>query len=52
MPRIFITGSSDGLGLLAGKMLAEPGRMHPAALRQETQDRLMDYLKGIAGAIA
>ena len=37
MARVFITGSSDGLGLLAGKMLAEQG--HDVVLHARNADR-------------
>jgi NAD(P)-dependent dehydrogenase (short-subunit alcohol dehydrogenase family) len=40
--RIFITGSSDGLGLLAGKMLVEQGHSVVLHARNETRAREVD----------
>jgi NAD(P)-dependent dehydrogenase (short-subunit alcohol dehydrogenase family) len=41
MRRIFITGSSDGLGFLAGKLLLEQGHKVVLHARSETKARLM-----------
>jgi len=37
LSRVFITGSSDGLGLMAGQLLAADGH------RVTVQDELLDY---------
>jgi NAD(P)-dependent dehydrogenase (short-subunit alcohol dehydrogenase family) len=40
MPRVFITGSSDGLGLLAGQFLAKAG--HAVTLHARSEARAAD----------
>jgi NAD(P)-dependent dehydrogenase (short-subunit alcohol dehydrogenase family) len=54
MARVFITGSSDGLGLMAARLLLEEGHMvvahaHPAARSPESQDALTDYCAQLSG---
>jgi NAD(P)-dependent dehydrogenase (short-subunit alcohol dehydrogenase family) len=46
--RVFITGSSDGLGLLAARLLIEQG--HEVVLHGRNDDRSRDALAGAAGA--
>jgi NAD(P)-dependent dehydrogenase (short-subunit alcohol dehydrogenase family) len=46
--RVFITGSSDGLGLLAARLLIEQG--HEVVLHGRNDDRSRDALKAAAGA--
>ena len=48
MARVFITGSSDGLGLLAAKLLIEQG--HEVVLHGWNESRSRDALAGVAGA--
>lgn len=50
MSRIFITGSSDGLGLMAGKLLIEQG--HEVVLHGRNEARRRDALKAAPGAKA
>ncbi len=50
MARIFITGSSDGLGLLAAKVLLEQG--HQVVLHARNTKRKADTLKKVQGAEA
>lgn len=50
MARVFITGSSDGLGLLSAKSLIEQG--HGVALHARNAQRRQDTLKKISGAEA
>ena len=42
MARVFITGSSDGLGLMAGKLLIEQG--HEVVLHGRNEARSRDAL--------
>ena len=48
MARIFITGSSDGLGLMAGKLLIELG--HEVVLHGRNDARSRDALAAVPGA--
>jgi len=48
MSRIFITGSSDGLGLLAANLLIEQG--HQVVVHGRNHDRSREALKAAAGA--
>jgi NAD(P)-dependent dehydrogenase (short-subunit alcohol dehydrogenase family) len=48
MSRIFITGSSDGLGLLSGKALAEMG--HDVVFHARNAQRREDLLKKLPGS--
>jgi len=48
MSRVFITGSSDGLGLLAAKLLIEQG--HSVVLHGRNPDRSEDALRAASGA--
>jgi NAD(P)-dependent dehydrogenase (short-subunit alcohol dehydrogenase family) len=48
MARIFITGSSDGLGLMAGKLLIEQG--HEVVLHGRNEARRRDALAAAPGA--
>ncbi len=48
MSRIFITGSADGLGLLAAKALVKQG--HRVALHARNQERKLDALNKVPGA--
>ena len=50
MAKIFITGSADGLGLLAAKALVEQG--HQVVLHARNADRSRDALKQVPGAEA
>ncbi|TQS46066.1 SDR family NAD(P)-dependent oxidoreductase [Cryptosporangium phraense] len=50
MSRIFITGSSDGLGLLAGRLLVDQG--HRVTLHARTDDRADDARKALPDADA
>lgn len=50
MARVFITGSSDGLGLLSAKSLIEQG--HGVVLHARNAQRRQDTLKKISGAEA
>ena len=50
MARIFITGSSEGLGLMAGQLLAEQG--HVVVLHARTDTRARDARKALPGAEA
>lgn len=48
MARIFITGSSDGLGLLTAKALLSKG--HEVVLHARNEDRKRDIAKEVSGA--
>ena len=48
MARVFITGSSDGLGLMAAKLLIEQG--HEVVLHGRNEGRSRDALAGAPGA--
>ena len=48
MAQVFITGSSDGLGLMAARLLIEQG--HEVVLHGRNDDRSRDALKAAAGA--
>ncbi len=48
MARVFITGSSDGLGLMAARLLIEQG--HEVVLHGRNDDRSRDALAAAAGA--
>ncbi|HEX5114875.1 MAG TPA: SDR family NAD(P)-dependent oxidoreductase [Pseudonocardiaceae bacterium] len=48
MSNVFITGSSDGLGLLAGRLLAESG--HDVTLHARNEGRAEDALRGLPAA--
>ena len=48
MARIFITGSSDGLGLMAGRLLAEQG--HAVVLHARSEARAADARQALPGA--
>ena len=48
MARVFITGSSDGLGLMAAKLLIEQG--HEVVLHGRNEGRSRDALRAAAGA--
>ena len=48
MPRVFITGSSDGLGLMAARLLIEQG--HQVILHGRNDSRSRDALAAAAGA--
>lgn len=48
MGRVFITGSSDGLGLMAARLLIEQG--HEVVLHGRNEGRSRDTLAGAAGA--
>ena len=48
MARIFVTGSSDGLGLMAAKLLIEQG--HQVVLHGRNEDRSRDALAAASGA--
>ncbi|MBN8928232.1 MAG: aldehyde dehydrogenase family protein, partial [Rhodospirillales bacterium] len=50
MARIFITGSSDGLGLMAGRLLAEQG--HAVVLHARNAARAADARAAFPGAEA
>ena len=50
MARVFITGSSDGLGLMAAKLLIEQG--YEVVLHGRNEGRSRDALAGAAGAQA
>ena len=50
MARVFITGSSDGLGLLAARVLIEQG--HEVVLHGRDDSRSRDALAAAAGARA
>lgn len=50
MARVFITGSADGLGLMAGKFLAEQG--HRVALHARNEARAADARRALPGAEA
>lgn len=50
MAKIFITGSSDGLGLLAAKLLTEQG--HQVVLHARNEKRKEDTLNQVQGAAA
>ena len=47
MARVFITGSSDGLGLMAAKLLIEQG--HEVVLHGRNEGRSRDALRAAAG---
>ena len=48
MARIFITGSADGLGQLAAKLLVEKG--HKVVLHARNAERSRDALNKVPGA--
>jgi NAD(P)-dependent dehydrogenase (short-subunit alcohol dehydrogenase family) len=48
MARIFITGSADGLGLLAAKALVSQG--HKVVLHARNEPRKLDAIRNVAGA--
>jgi NAD(P)-dependent dehydrogenase (short-subunit alcohol dehydrogenase family) len=48
MARVFITGSSDGLGLMAAKLLIEQG--HEVVLHGRKEGRSRDALLAAVGA--
>ncbi len=48
MAKIFITGSSDGLGLLAAKALVSMG--HQVVIHARNEDRAKSAIKGVPGA--
>ena len=48
MARVFITGSSDGLGLMAAKLLIEQG--HDVVLHGRNEQRCRDALRAALGA--
>ena len=48
MARVFITGSSDGLGLMAARLLIDEG--HEVVLHGRNEDRSRDALAAAAGA--
>ena len=48
MARVFITGSSDGLGLMAARLLIDQG--HDVVLHGRNEDRSRDALAAAAGA--
>ena len=48
MARVFITGSSDGIGLLATRLLIEQG--HEVVVHGRNDDRSRDALKAASGA--
>jgi len=50
MAKVFITGSSDGLGLLAGRLLAEQG--HEVVLHARNEARAEDTRAALPGAAA
>lgn len=55
MSRVFITGSSDGLGLMAGRLLAADGHSVVLHARNETradvrvQEELLGYCAELSG---
>lgn len=49
MSRVFITGSSDGLGLLAAQLLIEQG--HQVVVHGRNHDRSRDALAAASGAV-
>ena len=48
MPRVFITGSSDGLGLMTGQLLADQG--HRVVLHARNDDRAAEAKKALPEA--
>lgn len=50
MPRVFITGSSDGLGRMAAQLLIEQG--HTAVLHARNQQRAQEAIAAVRGAEA
>jgi len=50
MSRVFITGSSDGLGLMAGRLLLDQG--HKVVLHARNQNRANELRSKVAGAEA
>ena len=50
MARVFVTGSSDGLGLLAGRQLAKSG--HEVVLHARNEQRARDTRAALPGAAA
>ena len=48
MARVFITGSSDGLGLMAARLLVNQG--HEVALHGRSEGRSREALAAVAGA--
>lgn len=49
MAHVFITGSADGLGLLAAKQLVEQG--HQVVLHARNKERGLEALKNVPGAV-
>jgi NAD(P)-dependent dehydrogenase (short-subunit alcohol dehydrogenase family) len=50
MARVFVTGSSDGLGCMAAKLLREQG--HSVVLHARNEQRAREALSGVPGAEA
>lgn len=50
MARVLITGSADGLGLMAGRLLADEG--HDVTLHARNEERRRDALSALPGASA
>jgi NAD(P)-dependent dehydrogenase (short-subunit alcohol dehydrogenase family) len=50
MSRVFITGSADGLGLMAGQLLIEQG--HQVVLHARNESRAQDAMRSARGAEA
>lgn len=50
MARIFITGSSDGLGLMEARLLVSQG--HQVVLHGRTRDRANKALSKVPGALS
>ena len=50
MARVFITGSSDGLGRMAAQLLIEQG--HQAILHARNEKRAQDAIAAISGAVS
>lgn len=48
MPRVFITGSSDGLGRMAAQLLIEQG--HRVVLHARNEERAEEAMSAVAGA--
>jgi len=48
MARVFVTGSSDGLGKMAGQLLVEQG--HRVVLHARNEDRARETIAGVPGA--
>jgi NAD(P)-dependent dehydrogenase (short-subunit alcohol dehydrogenase family) len=49
MSRVFITGSSDGLGLMAGRLLSEQG--HEVVLHARNAARAADAQRALPGTV-